>query len=154
MEILAALVAAGMQYQAGRSSDRKQKKIQQKERAVQHGRADFMRKWLHPEQRVALAEQNVGAGGGLVDERRARLGDAQALELAGSQANLDASKLRSDMMREQLRNQQYGNIASAASGMAGLLKPSPVKQDPYQAFYGRPTAGGYRHGMFAYDNGG
>ena len=117
----------------------------QKKRRIEIGRADFMRKWLHPEQRVAVAEQSLGGGGGLFDERKARLGDAQKLDMMGSEAALDASRARSRMLRDAIRARQIGGAANAASGLLGMMgSETPYAgqapmYDPYSQMPNRMT---------------
>ena len=135
MEPISALLAAGIQLYSQNKADKRAKRADKAQRQIEIGRANFMRKWLHPEQRVALAEQSLGGGGGLFDERRARLGDAQKLDLMGSEAALDASRARSARLRDAIRARQIGGAANAASGLLGLMQSQAPDQAPQYAPY-------------------
>ena len=135
MEPISALIAAGIALNNQTEADKRAKRADKAQRRIEIGRADFMRKWLHPEQRVALAEQSLGGGGGLFDERKARLGDAQKLDLMGSEAALNASRDRSRMLREAIRARQIGGAANAASGLLGMMQSPAPAQAPQYAPY-------------------
>ena len=135
MEPISALIAAGIALNNQTKADKRAKRADKAQRRIEIGRADFMRKWLHPEQRVALAEQSLGGGGGLFDERKARLGDAQKLDLMGSEAALNASRDRSRMLREAIRARQIGGAANAASGLLGMMGSPAPDQPPMYAPY-------------------
>lgn len=141
MAALAQGLSAAINYGSSQSAQRAEGRAARADKRMARGRADYLRQWTHPQERVARAEADLGGGGKLFDDRRKQMGDKQALEMQGTEAAVTAANQRAAMLRQQVQAQRIGGAANALGGLAALYEPVP-QQDPYGgAMYGRPVGG-------------